>query len=71
MVSPFGRGFESLQLHLNKKERTFKLFALFLLVYQICCDLYYQIYLLVVEICLFKRVLTATVKTMCADHVLW
>ena len=61
MVSPFGRGFESLQLHLNKKERTINLFALFI----------YQIYLFIVEIRFLKCVLAAAIKTMCADHILW
>lgn len=61
MVSPFGRGFESLQLHLNEKERTINLFALF--IYQDC--------LFIIEICFLKGILATTIKTMCADHFLW
>ena len=61
MVSPFGRGFESLQLHLNEKERTIDLFALF--IYQNC--------LFIIEICFLKGILATTIKTMCADHFLW
>ena len=61
MVSPFGRGFESLQLHLNEKERTIDLFALF--IYQNC--------LFIIEICFLKSILATAIKTMCADHFLW
>lgn len=61
MVSPFGRGFESLQLHLKEKERTINLFALFV----------YQNRLFIIEICFLKGILATAIKAMCTNHVLW